>query len=122
MALPCSLPPCWDGQGEKLVLALTPMGEHFSTNFSSWDLAVPGSPSISRLISPRRVSPSGSLGEDGHMGKARIYQGLGLTQAGHDDGLAGSRSPPTYHRPQSRQGLWAETTFILHCVPSPRPW
>lgn len=39
----------------------TPMGEHFSTNFSSWDLAVPGSPSISKLMSPLRVSPSGSL-------------------------------------------------------------
>lgn len=45
------------------------MGEHFSTNFSSWDLAVPGSPSISRLMSPRRVSPSGSLGEDRQVGK-----------------------------------------------------
>lgn len=40
---------------------LTPMGEHFSTNFRSWDLAVPGSPNISKLMSPRRVSPSGSL-------------------------------------------------------------
>lgn len=39
----------------------TPMGEHFSTNFSSCDLAVPGSPSISKLMSPLRVSPSGSL-------------------------------------------------------------
>lgn len=39
----------------------TPMGEHFSTNFSSWDLAVPGSPSISKLMSPLRVRPSGSL-------------------------------------------------------------
>lgn len=43
----------------------TPMGEHFSTNFSSWDLAVPGSPSISKLMSPRRVSPSGSLEQQG---------------------------------------------------------
>lgn len=73
--------------------ALTPMGEHFSTNFSSWDLAVPGSPSISRLISPRRVSPSGSLGEDGYMGKVRSYQGLRLTQPGRNGGLAGSRPP-----------------------------
>jgi len=41
---------------------LTAMGEHRSTNLSSWDLAVPGSPSISRLMSPLRFKPSGSLG------------------------------------------------------------
>lgn len=39
----------------------TPMGATFSTNFSSWDLAVPGSPSNRMLMSPRRVNPSGSL-------------------------------------------------------------
>lgn len=39
----------------------TPIGEQRSTNFSSWDLAVPGSPSISKLMSPLRVRPSGSL-------------------------------------------------------------
>lgn len=59
--------------------ALTPMGEHCSTNFSSWDLAVPGSPSISRLMSPRRVSPSGSLGGNGQVGGAG-------TQAAHGPG------------------------------------
>ena len=37
----------------------TPMGDTFSTNLSSWLFAVPGSPSNSRLMSPRRVSPSG---------------------------------------------------------------
>lgn len=58
--------------------ALTPMGEHFSTNFSSWDLAVPGSPSISRLMSPRRVSPSGSLREDMQVGRAKTHGGPGL--------------------------------------------
>lgn len=35
------------------------MGAHFSTNLSSWLLAVPGSPSSSTLMSPRRVKPSG---------------------------------------------------------------
>jgi len=40
---------------------LTPTGEQFSTNLSSCDLAVPGSPSNSTLMSPRRVRPSGSL-------------------------------------------------------------
>lgn len=44
----------------------TPIGEHLSTNLSSWDLAVPGSPSISRLMSPLRVRPSGSLEETGN--------------------------------------------------------
>ena len=39
----------------------TPIGATFSTNFSSWLLAVPGSPSSSTLMSPRRVKPSGSL-------------------------------------------------------------
>lgn len=41
--------------------SLTPMGEHLSTNFSNWDLAVPGSPNINKLISPLRVRPSGNL-------------------------------------------------------------
>lgn len=45
----------------RVVWTPTPIGEHLSTNFSSWDLAVPGSPSISRLMSPLRVRPSGSL-------------------------------------------------------------
>lgn len=53
----------WGSQGRQRSFGtLTPMGEHFSTNFNSWDLAVPGSPSINRLMSPRRVRPSGSLG------------------------------------------------------------
>lgn len=42
----------------------TPMGDTFSTNFNSWLFAVPGSPRRSTLISPRRVSPSGSLKVD----------------------------------------------------------
>lgn len=74
------------------------MGEHFSTNFSSWDLAVPGSPSISRLTSPRRVSPSGSLGEDKQVGKVKAHWGLGL-------GLVravGWQSAPNYYGPQSK--------------------
>ena len=37
----------------------TPIGATFSTNLSSWLLAVPGSPSNRRLTSPRRVRPSG---------------------------------------------------------------
>lgn len=41
---------------------LTPIGEQFSTNLSSWLLAVPGSPNNSKLMSPLRVKPSGSLG------------------------------------------------------------
>lgn len=58
------------------------------------------------------------------MGKARIHQGLGLTRAGHNGGLAGSRPPDLSQASEQtgRQGLWAETTFLLHCVPSPRPW
>lgn len=86
------------------------MGEHFSTNFSSWDLAVPGSPSISRLMSPRRVSPSGSLGEDTQVGKARIPQVLGLRLVT----MAAGSQPPNPSRASEqvgRQGLWAETTF-----------
>lgn len=35
------------------------MGETFSTNLSSCDLAVPGSPSMRTLMSPRRRMPSG---------------------------------------------------------------
>lgn len=65
---PAVLPAAWLPAGATEVdsgwsRALTPIGEHFSTNLSSWDLAVPGSPNISRLMSPRRVSPSGSLRE-----------------------------------------------------------
>ncbi len=41
--------------------SLTPIGEHLSTNFSNCDLAVPGSPSINKFISPLRVKPSGNL-------------------------------------------------------------
>lgn len=59
----------------------TPMGEHFSTNFSSWDLAVPGSPSISKLMSPRRVSPSGSLEQQG--AKIQRRHGEPLFQCQH---------------------------------------
>lgn len=66
------------------------MGEHFSTNFSSWDLAVPGSPSISRLMSPRRVRPSGSLGEGGQAGQVSKARNPGL--GGHS-GLAGGPRP-----------------------------
>jgi len=40
---------------------LTPIGEQFSTNLSSCDLAVPGSPRSNTLMSPLRVRPSGSL-------------------------------------------------------------
>lgn len=85
------------------------MGEHFSTNFSSWDLAVPGSPSISRLMSPRRVSPSGSLGEDGQVVRGKNPRRAG-TQAGHNAGW--SSAPPNLSRASrqaGRQGLWAET-------------
>lgn len=37
----------------------TPIGDTFSTNLSSWLLAVPGSPSSRTLMSPLRVRPSG---------------------------------------------------------------
>ena len=40
---------------------LTPIGATFSTNLSSWLLAVPGSPSRRMLMSPLLVRPSGSL-------------------------------------------------------------
>ena len=43
---------------------LTPIGATFSTNLSSWLFAVPGSPNSSKLMSPRRVRPSGSLLRD----------------------------------------------------------
>ena len=39
----------------------TPTGAQFSTNFSNCDLAVPGSPNISKLISPLLHNPSGNL-------------------------------------------------------------
>ena len=43
---------------------LTPIGATFSTNLSSWLLAVPGSPSNKRLMSPLLVRPSGNLFRD----------------------------------------------------------
>ena len=91
------------------------MGEHFSTNFSSWDLAVPGSPSISRLMSPRRVRPSGSLGEDGQAGQGSKARNPGLV--GHS-GLA--VGPPACHEAQSRGGgggSGLRATFMASCVP-----
>lgn len=85
--------------------ALTPMGEHFSTNFSSWDLAVPGSPSISRLMSPRRVSPSGSLGEDRQVGQAG-------TQAGHGEGWQWAPQPASQASvPQAGGGSGLRPSF-----------
>lgn len=39
----------------------TPIGDTCSTNLSSWDLAVPGSPNSSMFMSPLRFNPSGIL-------------------------------------------------------------
>uniref|UniRef100_A0AAG5CRG8 Uncharacterized protein n=1 Tax=Anopheles atroparvus TaxID=41427 RepID=A0AAG5CRG8_ANOAO len=44
---------------EPLPEVYTAIGATFSTNLSSCDLAVPGSPSSRILMSPRRVNPSG---------------------------------------------------------------
>ena len=100
------------------------MGEHFSTNFSSWDLAVPGSPSISRLMSPRRVSPSGSLGENGQVGEAGTWAGedgqVGEagTWAGHGEGWQSVPQPGiTSLRAAGSQGLRAETLVHSCRVP-----
>lgn len=49
---------------EPLPEVYTPIGATFSTNLSSCDLAVPGSPRSNILMSPRRVRPSGSLLRD----------------------------------------------------------
>lgn len=39
----------------------TEIGATLSTNFKSWDFAVPGSPRSSKLMSPLLVRPSGNL-------------------------------------------------------------
>ena len=64
---------------------LTPMGEQFSTNFSSCDFAVPGSPSNNRLMSPLLVNPSGNLKIEQFVNYYRQV----LLQCGHSSRLWG---------------------------------
>ena len=88
-----------------LSLSRTPMGDTFSTNFSSWLFAVPGSPSSSKLMSPRRTSPSGNLKKERAVSNqkskkwANFFISLGIKMPAQDDWVCSFHSSSYGRKP-----------------------